>query len=414
MSVASPVQSEPFAGRPLQSPLEEENRVLIVAPTGNDAPLTLQVLSKSHIQATICGDVAELCRELDGQFAAILLAEETLSADSVAALIETLARQPAWSDIPVLIITSGGEADRSRLRRLAMFGPGANVTLLERPFRPGTLVSSVQTALRARLRQYQVRDLLREVSSARDAAEDANQAKDDFLAALSHELRTPLNPVLLLATEAAENDNVPAEVRADFDTIAKNVMLEARLIDDLLDLTRITRGKLTLDFQRVPLHGVIRDAVANVEREMKEKELSLSLDFWDANPVVEGDPVRLQQVLWNVLKNAAKFTGRRGEVRVTTRPGAGPNAGRVIVEISDNGIGISPGEIGRIFDAFAQGNHGEKQNLHRFGGLGLGLAISRSLVELHSGRIRAFSSGVGRGSTFTIDLPLAAGPPSGR
>jgi signal transduction histidine kinase len=412
MASATLTPSKTDPGRPVQAFAHAEDRVLVLAPTGNDARLTLQVLGESGIRARICGDVAELCREVEGPCAAIVLAEETLGAGSVVALLATLGRQPPWSDIPLMIITSGGEADQARLRRLAAFGPGSNVTLLERPFRPGTLVSSVQTALRSRSRQYQVRDLLKEVSSARDAAEEANQAKDNFLAALSHELRTPLNPVLLLATEAASNEDVPPEVRADFDTIAKNVMLEARLIDDLLDLTRITRGKLNLESRPVALHGVIGDALANVRGDMIEKELRVSVDFWDGNPVVDCDPVRLQQVFWNVLKNAAKFTGRKGEIGVRTRPHPDPEAERVIVEVYDNGVGISAGEIGRIFDAFAQGDHAGKANLHRFGGLGLGLAISRSLVEMHSGSIRASSAGIGSGSTFTIELPLAAPAPN--
>jgi signal transduction histidine kinase len=245
------------------------------------------------------------------------------------------------------------------------------------------------------------------VSSARDAAQEANQAKDNFLAALSHELRTPLNPILLLASEAASDEDLTPQLRADFEMIARNVTLEARLIDDLLDLTRIARGKLMLDKRAVELHSIIRDAIENVRAEILEKQLTLSVDFCGETAIVECDPVRLQQVFWNVLKNAAKFTDRKGAIVVRTSLTRGNEDRRVIVEISDSGIGISPREIDRIFDAFAQGDHAEKGNLHRFGGLGLGLAISRNLVELHAGTIRAASAGPGAGSTFTIELPLA-------
>ncbi len=140
-----------------------ERTIAVFAPTGNDALLTQRVLSASGILVQICGGITELCRAVDGSCAAILLAEETLKTNAVLTLVETLARHPAWSDLPVIIITSGGEADQARLRRLAVFGPGANVTLLERPFRPGTLLSAAQAALRSRLRQYLMRDLLQGV-----------------------------------------------------------------------------------------------------------------------------------------------------------------------------------------------------------------------------------------------------------
>jgi signal transduction histidine kinase len=388
----------------------DERRILVAAPTGNDAVLTAHVLAQARLSVQICQGVDDVCREVEGDCGAILLAEETLKATSVPQLVATLGRQPAWSDVPVIIITSGGEADQARLRRLAAFGPGSNVTLLERPFRPGTLISTMEVALRSRMRQYQVRDLLGEVSLARDASEQANRAKDDFLAALSHELRTPLNPVLLLATEAAANRAIEPELRADFATIAKNVMLEARLIDDLLDLTRITRGKLVLDSRPTALHGVLRDAIANVNADVAEKQLSLKVEFCEGDPIVDGDPVRLQQVFWNVLKNAAKFTPSQGQIVVKTSQ-ASP-AGRVLIEISDTGVGMAAAEIGRIFEAFTQGDHASRAGSHQFGGLGLGLAISRSLIELHAGSIRASSPGLGLGSTFHIELPLTASPSS--
>lgn len=250
--------------------------------------------------------------------------------------------------------------------------------------------------------------LLGEVSSALDAAEQANRAKDDFLAALSHELRTPLNPVLLLATEAAANESISPDLREDFDTIAKNVMLEARLIDDLLDVTRITRGKLVLDSRLVAVHPILNDAISNVRAEVVQKQLNLALNFCEANPIVEGDAVRLQQVFWNVLKNAVKFTDEQGTITVRTRIAS--QHGPLQIEISDSGSGMTADELSRIFDAFAQGDHARKGSSHRFGGLGLGLAISRTLLELHSGSIKASSPGPGFGSLFVIELPLAPGP----
>lgn len=244
-----------------------------------------------------------------------------------------------------------------------------------------------------------------EVALARDKALAASRAKDEFLAALSHELRTPLNPVLLVASEAAQNPDLPKPVREDFDLIAKNVALEARLIDDLLDLTRIVRGKLSLDLRPRDLHAILRDAIATVWSELEAKRIRLRLDLAAERAVIWGDAVRLQQVFWNVLKNAVKFTPEGGEVRVETRMLA--DAERVQVRISDTGIGLTEAELGRIFEAFSQGEHADGTKSHRFGGLGLGLAISRMLVELHVGTIRATSAGRDQGATFVIELPLA-------
>ena len=244
----------------------------------------------------------------------------------------------------------------------------------------------------------------REMEEARDRAVAAARAKDEFLAALSHELRTPLNPVLLLASEAANDPELPERVRADFATIRKNVELEARLIDDLLDLTRIARGKLSLNFAVHDLHAILQDALAALRAEFEQKRLTLNFDFRARRPLVRGDAVRLQQVLWNVLKNAVKFTSEDGRVTVKTRDDGDE---RLVIEVADSGIGMSPAEIERAFDAFTQGEHAETGSPHRFGGIGLGLAISRMIVELHAGEIRATSEGRGKGSKFEVELPRA-------
>ena len=244
--------------------------------------------------------------------------------------------------------------------------------------------------------------LLREVSKARDSAERANRAKDDFLATLSHELRNPLSPVLLVAGAAAKNPALPESVRADFATICKNISLETRLIDDLLDLTRITHGKL--EIKRVPcdIHAILQDVIANLESEMQQKRISLSLNFQAEKHHGVGDPVRLTQVFWNVLRNAVKFTPEEGTVAVETR---NMEPAKLSVRLADTGIGMTSEEQSRVFDAFSQGRHAEEGS-HRYEGLGLGLSISRTLIELHSGRIRAESAGPGQGSVFTIELPL--------
>jgi PAS domain S-box len=243
----------------------------------------------------------------------------------------------------------------------------------------------------------------RAVAAARDEALAASRAKDDFLARLSHELRTPLNPVLLLASEAAENPRLSADVRADFETIAQNVMLEARLIDDLLDLTAIARGKLSLAIKPVQIHTVLHDALAMVRQDIAQKQLKIVLQLAADRQTVLGDDMRLKQVFWNVIKNAVKFTPVGGQITIETAVGRD----EVAVRVTDSGIGLTPDESSRIFAAFAQGDHATNGN-GRFGGLGLGLVISKMLTQLHSGRISARSAGRDRGATFTIELPLSA------
>ena len=242
-----------------------------------------------------------------------------------------------------------------------------------------------------------------ELERARDEALAASRAKDDFLAALSHELRTPLNPVLLLASDAAQNPAFPPEVRADFEVILKNTMLEARLIDDLLDITRITHGKLAIDRRPVNVHRLLEEAVTTIRSEIAEKHIQLVLAL-DANEhEIIGDAVRLQQIFWNVLKNAVKFSERDGRIRVQTAR----RSGGLRVTIQDNGLGMTRAELERVFTPFVQGEHANETGRPKFGGLGLGLAITRTLVEMHGGTIRGESAGRGEGTAFVIDLPLA-------
>jgi PAS domain S-box-containing protein len=245
----------------------------------------------------------------------------------------------------------------------------------------------------------------RELERAHKEAVAASRAKDDFLAALSHELRTPLNPVLLLASEAAEDPHLPADVRAQFVTIRNNVELEARLIDDLLDITRITHGKLLLNMGLVDVHPLLNEAITTVRSELDQKRIALTLELTAEKPVVKGDAVRLQQVFWNVLKNAVKFTDEDGKITIGTR--ARTEDGALVITVADTGIGMTRSDLARIFEAFTQGEHVGAAGSHRFGGLGLGLAISRKLVESHAGSIRATSAGLNLGSTFTITLPLS-------
>jgi PAS domain S-box-containing protein len=229
--------------------------------------------------------------------------------------------------------------------------------------------------------------------------QEASRAKDRFLAVLSHELRTPLTPVLSLVQVMAEDPELPEMAREYVDIIRRNVELEARLIDDLLDLTRVMQGKFPLHLTHVDVEQLIYQVVAICREDIDARDITLTIDWSATRGGVRGDSARLHQVFWNLLKNAAKFTPPAGSIAIRARNDA---AGRLLVQVTDSGIGIEPEILPKIFNAFEQGDKGVTQ---RFGGLGLGLAITRSVVALHDGQITAESQGRDRGSTFTVVLP---------
>jgi two-component system, chemotaxis family, CheB/CheR fusion protein len=237
--------------------------------------------------------------------------------------------------------------------------------------------------------------------------QEALEAKDRFLATLSHELRTPLTPVLAVVSGLAADPRL-APFAGELAMIQRNVELEARLIDDLLDLTRISRGKLELRRREIDARRVIEHALATIGPELAARDLRLDVRLAVEEHRVWADAPRLTQVLWNLLSNAVKFTPPGGAVAVESRlESAADCRGRreLAVEVRDTGIGIEPEVLPRIFDAFEQT---DRRITRRFGGLGLGLAVSRAIVELHGGRLTAASEGRGRGAAFTLRLPLEA------
>ncbi len=239
---------------------------------------------------------------------------------------------------------------------------------------------------------------------AKEAAEEANEAKDRFLATLSHELRTPLTPVLAVTSGLERDGRLPDDVRRSLAMVRRNVELEARLIDDLLDLTRITRGKLELHREVADLRDVLDHALQTVAAELEAKRLRLSPELAEVDHRLWADAPRLTQVFWNLLHNAVKFTPAGGAITVRSRR----EEGAVAVDVSDSGIGIDADVLPRIFDAFEQA---DRRITRQFGGLGLGLAVSRAIVELHGGTLTAASGGRGQGATFTVRLPVQSGLP---
>jgi PAS domain S-box-containing protein len=302
----------------------------------------------------------------------------------------------AWRRVAEVFDDDGGEVVKceTTLRREADSGLPVNLTASRLSVDDAATMCLVVTDLTA---QKETADL----KVAKEIAERANSAKDEFLAALSHELRTPLTPALLAAAALEKDVGLPESARSDLALIRRNVELEARLIDDLLDLTLITHGKLVLQDDDVNVHTSLHRAIETCQDEARRKRLSLQIELGARQTHVRGDAVRIQQVCWNILRNAVKFTSERGTITITT----GNEKDSLWIRFHDTGLGFLPDQATRIFEPFEQGG---RHVTRQFGGLGLGLAISRSIMEAHGGTLTAQSPGPNQGATFTLSFPLAA------
>jgi PAS domain S-box-containing protein len=263
--------------------------------------------------------------------------------------------------------------------------------------------ASLQIAiLDLRDREQAIEEMRRLVESERSARE-ASTAKDRFIAVLSHELRTPLTPVLAASSLMAARKNVPPDIAAVFEMIQRNVVMETRLIDDLLDVTRIVRGQMRIEFQPTNLHQVAAEATEILGQEAAKKRQSIHLELRAERHWVNADPSRMRQVFLNLLRNAIKFTPDGGEVSLKSW-----NAGsRLTIEVEDSGVGIAPEALAHLFEPFEQDDHGWS-NRGAGGGLGLGLAISKGLIDLHGGSISAGSRGQNQGARFAVQLETVA------
>ena len=234
---------------------------------------------------------------------------------------------------------------------------------------------------------------------ARQELESANRIKDRFLATLSHELRTPLTPILLAVQVLSLSQDLSAAARDALQMIRRSVKIESNLIDDLLDYTRIARGKLEIDSEPIELHAAITDAVEISRWDIRDKKQKLTVALDAERDRTRGDFARLQSVVWNLLKNASKFTPEGGEISVRSWL----ESGSFVLAVADSGLGIESPTLPAIFEPFGQADEWMSRE---FGGLGLGLALSKATVEAHGGTIEAHSVGRDRGATFTVKLPL--------
>jgi len=378
---------------------DPSQRILILAPTGRDGQLTDELLAQAGLVARVCGTMDELCDALGAGAVLVILAEEVLVPSAITQLGNMLAGQEPWSDLPVILFTGEGATVQSPAPTLELMAPLGNVTLLDRPVRPVTLLSAVQSAMRARRHQYATREALAE-------EQRAVLERDRFLAMLGHELRNPLGPILL-ALEVMDRMGAGADASRPRSVIRRQVNQLVRLVDDLLDVSRVTSGKIVLQRSPVELGELVQRCVQAVEPARAAQRLALFYDGPGKPVVVDGDSVRLEQVVMNLAVNAIKYTPAGGRVDISLSD----EQGQAVVRVRDSGVGIGPAMLPRVFDMFFQA----EQTLDRAkGGMGIGLTLVRRLVELHGGSVEATSPGIGLGSEFVLRLPIVARADLGR
>ncbi|HWI98364.1 MAG TPA: ATP-binding protein [Burkholderiales bacterium] len=371
----------------------KETLACVVSPNAADAELAIALLAQTGVQARAYSGMRELASALDDTIGCLILVEEALLAEDVPALQEALARLPAWCDLPLILVSR----DVGALGAAAAdaFPDAGNVTLLERPINAHTLISAVQMALRATARQREVGELLAQ-------REQAVRLRDEFLAMLAHELRNPLAPMsnaLHIMRMLKIED--PAALKS-IQILERQVGHVVRMVDDLMDVARLERGKVVLKKERLDLNRVVSSAVETCLHAAQERGHNVSVRFGVNALPVDGDAVRLEQIVCNLVNNAVKFTTRPDEIVVHTAVEAG--FARVAVE--DKGIGFHAEAAEHLFDPFLQVNPTLERSA---GGLGMGLTIVRRLTELHGGSVHAASEGPGKGSRFVVQIPLASG-----
>ncbi|MEA2711028.1 MAG: hypothetical protein QOF78_3629 [Phycisphaerales bacterium] len=393
---------QPFDPGPLDEGHDlRDELVLILAPTGRDGALACNVLHERAGLATLsCTDVPDLCRQIARGAGAVIVTEEAVDVWSARRLIDALSSQLPWSDLPVIILASSQEqmSNGGNGVPLAVLRQRGNVTVLDRPLRIVTLVTTVQAALRARRRQYEVRDLLAETRNA-------VRQRDQFLAMLGHELRNPLatitNAMSVLDAASPPEGLLEIEQR---EIIRRQTDHLARLVDDLLDVSRITSGKIALQRRPADLCDLAKRATKAIDGAARKQQHEIVVTTHCDPVYVDADPLRMEQVINNLLTNAIKYTPAGGRIEVNVAP---DDVGHAVLRVRDNGMGITHDLLPRVFDLFTQAERALDRSQ---GGLGIGLTLVRALVEMHDGRVTVQSDGPGCGSEFVISLPRIAAP----
>jgi signal transduction histidine kinase/ActR/RegA family two-component response regulator len=356
-----------------------ERRILVLAPRGRDAELTSSFLVEYGFGAAVCANAAELVSEIERGAGVALVTQEGLDSELQVRLARALAAQPAWSDFPLIALVNAQAAAASQLLAVNL----GNISVLERPLAPNILLTAVQAALRGRRRQYEARAAI--------------QQRDQFLAMLGHELRNPL-AAIVLATQLARDGIDRGQLTSRLQLIERQSTMLARLVDDLLDVARVTTGKVRLRHEAVDIDDTIRSSIAALTDRARNRGVSLMFAS-TSGAIVEGDTVRIEQVLNNVLSNALKYSPSGRTVRVSSTI----QEGTCVIRVRDQGIGIAPEMQGRVFDLFAQAD-GSLERAE--GGMGIGLTLVDRLVRLHGGHVELVSAGLGQGTEVIVHLPL--------
>lgn len=361
-----------------------EHRVLVYTPTGKDGKLIAKVLGRADIECKICTSPSEIIGGLGSGAGCILIADDALTTDFMKAIAQFFKQQPTWSDLPILVLSKRG-LDSAEMR--SIYVKLGNVTLLERPVQGVTLVSAVTAALRGRRRQYEMRAI--------------DRRKDEFLAMLAHELRNPLAPIGAASELLRFIHLDPVRIQQTSEVITRQVKHMTSLIDDLLDASRVSRGLVNLERLPVDARQLVSSAVEQVRPLIDARRHRLTIQTPPGATMILGDQKRLIQVITNLLNNAAKYTPEGGNILLTLDV----ELDRAIIKVVDDGIGMTQAVIDHVFEMFTQA---ERTSDRSQGGLGIGLALVKSLVELHDGTVSVFSAGIGKGSHFTVCLPRIA------
>jgi len=375
-------------------------RVLLLPPTRRDGEVTCALLERAGLSCAVCTAPDALAAEIQSGVGAIVLTDAIGADASIGQVTAALGRQPSWSDVPTILLSRTDRRSAATSRLVAAL---TNVTILDRPTSPRTLVSSVQAAIRGRRRQYEIRDQLSALREAQEALRNADRRKDEFLAMLAHELRNPLAPIRTASELLARTLPPEARTQATLDLVKRQVVHITRLVDDLLDVSRITQGRIKLQHHPVELAAVVTQAMESAEPWLRKKRHRVTRTAGFQPLYVNGDGARLVQCVTNLLTNAAKYTDPSGEIGVELRS----EQDSAVISVSDNGMGISASLLPRIFDLFVQ----SERSLDRSeGGLGIGLSVVQRLVRMHGGEVSAASAGPGKGATFEIRLPQIPPP----
>jgi signal transduction histidine kinase len=390
-----------------------EQRILLLVLTERDARLSQAFLNQAGLACTICPSVVALCAELEQGAGVLVVAEEMLRPNGMPLLQEALARQPAWSDVPMIVLTSGAGGSAATAYAMEYLG---NVMLLDRPLHIATLVSTVRTALRARMRQYQIRQHLQDrerhalererlyaaEQHARAEAEAALHIRDEFLSIAAHELKTPLTTLMgnidLIRHRARREGGLSDRDARAIGIAAQQARRLKHMIDSLLDLSRLELGQLSIDPKPLDLVQLAERVVDEVQPGLSYHSITCHMP--DTAVMIDGDEVRLEQVLHNLLQNAVRYSPSGGMIEVAVA--ANPPAGLASLRVRDHGIGIADEALDQLFERFYRVPDQALEHIH---GVGIGLYVVKEIVTLHGGAVEVASE-AGVGSTFTVNLPL--------